>query len=101
MIWNRPHITRCASAGSRAAQAARSAAATGTAEEQRPNYAVDLATVQVAVGYGEDLDRVRRLMLETAREVLADPGLDREGIALTFSSADKRVRPRTKLDNDF
>jgi moderate conductance mechanosensitive channel len=33
------------------------------------------ATVQVAVGYGEDLDQVRRLVLETAREVLADPGL--------------------------
>lgn len=33
------------------------------------------ATVQVAVGYGEDLERVQRLALETAREVLADPGL--------------------------
>jgi small conductance mechanosensitive channel len=33
------------------------------------------AAVQVAVGYGEDLDRVQALALETAREVLADPGL--------------------------
>lgn len=33
------------------------------------------AVVQLAVGYGEDLDRVRELALRTAREVLADPGL--------------------------
>lgn len=34
-------------------------------------------------------------------DLLADPGLDRQGIALSFSSVDKRVRPRTRLDNDF
>jgi transcriptional regulator with XRE-family HTH domain len=41
------------------------------------------------------------LGLDRELDLLADPGLDREGIALTFSSAEKRVRPRTKLDNDF
>lgn len=41
------------------------------------------------------------LGLDRELDLLADPGLDREGIALTFSSAEKRVRPRTRLDNDF
>jgi transcriptional regulator with XRE-family HTH domain len=41
------------------------------------------------------------LGLDREIDLLADPGLDREGIALTFSSVDKRVRPRTRLDNDF
>ncbi|MFM9971009.1 MAG: helix-turn-helix domain-containing protein [Burkholderiales bacterium] len=41
------------------------------------------------------------LGLDREIDLLADPGLDREGIALAFSSADKRVRPRGKIDNDF
>ena len=41
------------------------------------------------------------LGLDREIDLLADPGLDREGIALTYSSADKRVRARTKIDNDF
>ena len=41
------------------------------------------------------------LGLDRELDLLADPGLDREGIALAYSSADKRVRPRTRLDNDF
>ena len=41
------------------------------------------------------------LGLDREIDLLADPGLDREGIALTFSSVDKRVRARSKLDNDF
>lgn len=32
-------------------------------------------------------------------DLVADPGLDRDGQALTFSVADKRVRPRRRLDN--
>ena len=39
--------------------------------------------------------------LDREIDLLADPGLDREGMALVFSSADKRVRPRGKIDNDF
>ena len=41
------------------------------------------------------------LGLDRELDLLADPGLDREGMALSYSSADKRVRPRTRLDNDF
>ena len=34
-------------------------------------------------------------------DLVADPGLDRDGQALSFSVADKRVRPRQVLDNKF
>jgi DNA-binding XRE family transcriptional regulator len=34
-------------------------------------------------------------------ELVADPGLDRDGQALAFSAADKRVRPRQQLNNNF
>ncbi len=34
-------------------------------------------------------------------DLVADPGLDRDGQALTFSAADKRVRPRRPLNNKF
>jgi len=34
-------------------------------------------------------------------DLVADPGLDREGLALRFSVPEKRVRLTHKLDNDF
>jgi DNA-binding XRE family transcriptional regulator len=34
-------------------------------------------------------------------ELVADPGLDRDGQALSFSAADKRVRLRQQLNNKF
>lgn len=34
-------------------------------------------------------------------EILADPGLDREGLALELSVESKRVSVRQKADNDF
>lgn len=34
-------------------------------------------------------------------ELVADPGLDRDGQALSFSTADKRVRLRQPLNNKF
>jgi transcriptional regulator with XRE-family HTH domain len=34
-------------------------------------------------------------------DLVADPGLDRDGQALSFSTADKRVRPRRQLNNKF
>src|SRR5438132_274425 len=34
-------------------------------------------------------------------DLVADPGLDRDGQALSFSAADKRVHPRRPLDNKF
>lgn len=39
--------------------------------------------------------------LADALDLVADPGLDREGLALNFSVSDKRVRLSTKVDNDF
>jgi transcriptional regulator with XRE-family HTH domain len=39
------------------------------------------------------------LLLEL--DLVADPGLDRDGQALSFSSADKRVRLRRQLNNKF
>lgn len=35
-------------------------------------------------------------------DLVADPGLDRDGLSLEFSVPDKRVRlPKTGIDNDF
>lgn len=34
-------------------------------------------------------------------DLVADPGLDRDGQALSFSAADKRVRLRRELNNKF
>jgi DNA-binding XRE family transcriptional regulator len=34
-------------------------------------------------------------------DLVADPGLDRDGQAFAFSAADKRVRPRRQLHNKF
>ncbi|MDB5822837.1 MAG: hypothetical protein JWR21_1541 [Herminiimonas sp.] len=39
--------------------------------------------------------------LDRELDLVADPGLDREGLALTMSTADKRVRPTRKVDNAF
>ena len=34
-------------------------------------------------------------------DLIADPGLDREGLSLRFSVPEKRVRLTQKIDNDF
>lgn len=34
-------------------------------------------------------------------DLIADPGLDREGLALSLDTQGKRVRVRRKLDNEF
>lgn len=39
--------------------------------------------------------------LDRELELVADPGLDQNGMALQISSLDKRVRPAQKVDNDF
>lgn len=39
--------------------------------------------------------------LDRELEIIADPGLDREGLSLAFSVHEKRVRLPTKVDNDF
>jgi transcriptional regulator with XRE-family HTH domain len=39
--------------------------------------------------------------LADALALVADPGLDREGLALIYSTTEKRVRLSAKVDNDF
>jgi len=39
--------------------------------------------------------------LDKELDLIADPGLDREGLSLTFSVTDKRVRISKKVDNEF
>ncbi|MEB0033227.1 helix-turn-helix transcriptional regulator [Undibacterium sp. RTI2.1] len=39
--------------------------------------------------------------LDRELDLIADPGLDREGLSLAFSVKEKRVRIPTKVDNDF
>src|SRR5688572_13548736 len=41
------------------------------------------------------------LGLNRELDLIADPGLDRDGLALSLSVEDKRVRVPRKLDNDF
>jgi hypothetical protein len=41
------------------------------------------------------------LGLDGEFDLLADPGLDRDGLALEFSAQTKRVRVGTKVNNDF
>jgi transcriptional regulator with XRE-family HTH domain len=42
------------------------------------------------------------LGLSRELDIVADPGLDRDGLSLEFSIPEKRVRlPRKDLDNDF
>jgi transcriptional regulator with XRE-family HTH domain len=39
--------------------------------------------------------------LDRELDLIADPGLDREGLSLEFSVKEKRVRIPTKVDNEF
>lgn len=39
--------------------------------------------------------------LDRELDLIADPGLDREGLSIAFSVEDKRVRITKKVDNDF
>jgi transcriptional regulator with XRE-family HTH domain len=41
------------------------------------------------------------LGLDRELDLVADPGLDRDGLALELSAQTKRVRIATKIDNDF
>lgn len=56
----------------------------------------------LTTAFGAYLSVLSVLGLARELELLADPGLDRDGLALELSVADKRVRlPRTDLGNDF
>src|SRR5258707_12682049 len=54
-----------------------------------------------ATEIGAYVEALWALGLLAELELIADPGLDRDGQALIFSVADKRVRPRRSLDNKF
>lgn len=56
----------------------------------------------LTTAFGAYLSVLTVLGLARELELLADPGLDRDGLALELSVADKRVRlPRKGLNNDF
>lgn len=56
----------------------------------------------LSTSFGAYLAVLGALGLTRELDIVADPGLDRDGLSLEFSVMDKRVRvPRTKVDNDF
>lgn len=56
---------------------------------------------EMGTAIGAYLQVLWTMGLDRELDLIADPGLDREGLALTISTADKRVRPARKLDNAF
>jgi transcriptional regulator with XRE-family HTH domain len=56
----------------------------------------------LTTAFGAYLSVLTVLGLARELDLIADPGLDRDGLALELSVADKRVRlPHKGLDNDF
>lgn len=56
---------------------------------------------KLTTSLGAYLSVLTVLGLARELELLADAGLDQEGLALELSSAGKRVRVRRRLDNNF
>ncbi len=56
---------------------------------------------QLSTSIGAFIAVLGSMSLADTLDLVADPGLDREGLALTFSASDKRVRLSGKVDNDF
>lgn len=56
---------------------------------------------ELSTGIGAYIKALWALGLDEELDLLADPGLDRDGLALELSAQTKRVRVRTKVDNDF
>ncbi|WP_083525432.1 helix-turn-helix domain-containing protein [Roseateles depolymerans] len=56
---------------------------------------------KLSTGLGTYLRVLWALGLDREFDLLADPGLDRDGMALEFHLQSKRVRVQRKLDNDF
>jgi hypothetical protein len=50
---------------------------------------------------GADIAVLGCMGLADALGLVADPSMDREGFALTYSVKEKRVRLSAKVDNDF
>jgi transcriptional regulator with XRE-family HTH domain len=55
----------------------------------------------ITCSFGAVLHVLWNLGLSTEIEIIADPGLDDRGLALSLTSEGKRVRVPTKIDNDF
>ncbi|CAN7782135.1 helix-turn-helix domain-containing protein [Variovorax sp. LjRoot175] len=56
---------------------------------------------ELNTGIGAYVKALWALGLDEEVDLLADPGLDRDGLALELSTQTKRVRVGTKVDNDF
>lgn len=56
---------------------------------------------ELATGIGAYVRALWALGLDQELDLIADPGLDREGLALELSAQTKRVRVRTKVADDF
>jgi transcriptional regulator with XRE-family HTH domain len=55
----------------------------------------------LTTGIGAYLQVLWALGLDAEVDLIADPGLDRDGLALELSTQTKRVRVQRKVDNDF
>lgn len=56
---------------------------------------------ELTTGIGAYVRALWAMGLDQELDLIADPGLDRDGLALELSAATKRVRVQTKADNDF
>lgn len=56
---------------------------------------------ELSTGIGAYVRALWALGLDGELNLLADPGLDRDGLALELSRQTMRVRVQTKVDNDF
>ena len=52
-------------------------------------------------GLGSFLQALWAMGLDREIDLLADPGIDRDGLALELDQQTKRVRVQTKVSNDF
>lgn len=55
----------------------------------------------LGTGLGAYLRALWALGLEQEMSIVADPGLDRDGLSLELAAQTKRVRVQRKVDNDF
>lgn len=56
---------------------------------------------KLTTGLGTYLQALWAMGLAEGLDLIADPGLDREGLALELNAQTMRVRVGTKADNDF
>ncbi|MDN8616424.1 helix-turn-helix domain-containing protein [Variovorax ginsengisoli] len=56
---------------------------------------------ELTTGIGAYVRALWAMGLDQELDLIADPGLDRDGLALELSAVTKRVRVQSKVDNDF